>query len=317
VSFASTTASVCTVNGATATFLAAGTCSITASQAGNSTYAAATPVAQSFTVNAAPLTAQTISFANPGAQTVGTPLALTATATSGLTVSFASTTASVCTVNGATATFLAAGTCSITASQAGNSTYAAAAPVAQSFTVNAGATPDFSINASNTSATVIPGFPVSFTFTVTPLNATTIPAAVNFSISGLPPGATAVFSPNSIAAGSGATTMTLTIQTAQMASAEQPGAAQPGGNLASRIAPFSLALLLLPFAGRLRKTGRRLSRFMAVVLLLSAGAAAMAGLSGCVSNTGFFTQPQHSYTVTVTGVSGSLSHTSNVTLTVE
>ncbi|MGB8006910.1 MAG: Ig-like domain-containing protein, partial [Terriglobales bacterium] len=53
VSFASTTPSVCTVSGTTATFLAAGTCSITASQAGNSTYAAATSVTQSFTVNAA------------------------------------------------------------------------------------------------------------------------------------------------------------------------------------------------------------------------------------------------------------------------
>jgi ABC-type transporter Mla subunit MlaD len=56
---------------------------------------------------------------------------------------------------------------------------------------------------------------------------------------------------------------------------------------------------------------------MAVVLLLSAGAAAMAGLSGCVSNTGFFAQSQQSYTVNVTGASGTLSHTSNVTLTVE
>ncbi|MGA2085098.1 MAG: fibronectin type III domain-containing protein [Terracidiphilus sp.] len=88
------------------------------------------------TVNAA-LTQQTITFANPGAQTVGTPLTLSATASSGLTVSFASTTTSVCTVSGTTATFLEAGTCSITASQAGNATYAAATPVTQSFTVNA------------------------------------------------------------------------------------------------------------------------------------------------------------------------------------
>jgi hypothetical protein len=137
VSFASTTTSVCTVSGTTATFIAAGTCSITASQAGNSTYAAATPVSQRFTVNAA-LTAQTITFANPGAQTVGTPLNLAATASSGLTVSFAATTTSVCTVSGTTATFIVAGTCSITASQAGNSTYAAATPVTQSFMVNSG-----------------------------------------------------------------------------------------------------------------------------------------------------------------------------------
>ncbi|MGD0902043.1 MAG: hypothetical protein ABR924_03785 [Terracidiphilus sp.] len=177
VSFASTTASVCTVNGTTATFIAAGTCSITASQAGNSTYAAATPVSQSFTVNAASLTAQTISFANPGAQTVGTPLALTATATSGLTVSFASTTASVCTVNGATATFIAAGTCSITASQAGNSTYGAATPVSQSFTVSTALTAQtitFNNPGAQTvstplalSATASSGLAVSFASTTT------------------------------------------------------------------------------------------------------------------------------------------------------
>ena len=135
VSFASTTPSVCTVSGATATFLTAGTCSITASQAGNATYAAATPVSQSFTVNASGLLAQTITFANPGSQTVGTPLTLVATATSGLPVSFTSTTTSVCTVSGTTAIFLIAGTCSITASQPGNATYAAAMPVSQSFPV--------------------------------------------------------------------------------------------------------------------------------------------------------------------------------------
>ena len=81
--------------------------------------------------------AQTITFANPGAQTVGMPLTLVATASSGLTVSFASTTTTVCTVSGASAAFIAAGSCSITATQAGNSTYAAATAVSLSFTVNA------------------------------------------------------------------------------------------------------------------------------------------------------------------------------------
>lgn len=54
VSFASPTTSVCTVSGTTATFVTGGTCSITASQPGNGTYAAATAVTQSFTVNSVP-----------------------------------------------------------------------------------------------------------------------------------------------------------------------------------------------------------------------------------------------------------------------
>ncbi|HUD73769.1 MAG TPA: hypothetical protein VMQ76_01760, partial [Terracidiphilus sp.] len=80
-------------------------------------------------------TAQTITFDNPGTQTVGAPLTLSATANSGLSVSFTSATPSVCTVSGTTATLGAAGSCTIDASLAGNSTYAAASQVAQSFTV--------------------------------------------------------------------------------------------------------------------------------------------------------------------------------------
>jgi hypothetical protein len=133
VTFASTTSSVCTVSGTAATMLTSGTCTIQATQPGNTSYAAATAVSQSFSVNAE---SQTITFANPGTQAVGTPLTLSATASSGLGVTFASTTSSVCTVSGTTATMLIAGTCTIQASQAGNSSYLAATPVSQSFTVN-------------------------------------------------------------------------------------------------------------------------------------------------------------------------------------
>jgi CSLREA domain-containing protein len=50
VTFASSTTSVCTLSGSTVTLKATGTCTITASQAGNGTWAAAAPVARSFTI---------------------------------------------------------------------------------------------------------------------------------------------------------------------------------------------------------------------------------------------------------------------------
>jgi len=78
---------------------------------------------------------QTVTFNNPGTQTLGTQLALVATATSGLPVSFATETSSVCSVSGATATFLMTGTCEIQATQAGNANYSAAPAVEQSFSV--------------------------------------------------------------------------------------------------------------------------------------------------------------------------------------
>jgi RHS repeat-associated protein len=133
VSFTSATQSICTVTGTTATFVATGTCTIDANQPGNSVYAAATQVAQSFSVGGE---AQTISFPAIAAQTVGTPLTLAATASSSLAVSFTSATQSICTVTGTTATFVTTGTCTIDANQAGNSVYAAATQVAQSFSVN-------------------------------------------------------------------------------------------------------------------------------------------------------------------------------------
>ena len=86
-------------------------------------------------VNPVPVS-QTISFPNPGTQTVGTPLTLSATASSGLAVSFTSKTTSICTVSGMKATFIASGTCSVQATQAGNTYYTAATPVTQSFVVN-------------------------------------------------------------------------------------------------------------------------------------------------------------------------------------
>ena len=145
VSFASETTSVCTVGEAMssflATFIAAGTCTIQASQAGNGTWAAAEPLSRSFTVDGPSLQPQTITFNTPASQTVGTPLTLSATASSGLPVSFVSQTTSVCTVSSSASTFITTfattGMCTIQASQGGNGTWAAATPVSRSFTVNA------------------------------------------------------------------------------------------------------------------------------------------------------------------------------------
>src|SRR6185437_1665087 len=115
------------------TLVGAGTCSLTASQAGNTAYAAATPGTQTFTVG---LTPQAITFVAPASIALGSaPFSVGATASSGLAVAYASNSLTICTVSGATVTLVGAGTCSLTASQAGNGTYAAAAPVTQTFTV--------------------------------------------------------------------------------------------------------------------------------------------------------------------------------------
>ena len=134
VAFASTTAGVCTVAGTTVTLVSTGICSITASQAGNADFVAASNVVQTFAVTPG---TNIITFNGPADTdfTVGS-VALSATASSGLTVSFTTTTASVCTVSGTTVTLISVGTCSITASQAGNANFIAAADVVRSFAVS-------------------------------------------------------------------------------------------------------------------------------------------------------------------------------------
>ena len=133
VGFASTTVTTCTVTGDTVTLLAPGRCAIKASQPGSATYAAATPVAQAFTITKL---AQTISFATLPNEPINTPpFTVAATASSGLPVSFASTTLTTCTVSGNTVTLIVGGRCAIKATQAGNGIYAAATPVVQAFTI--------------------------------------------------------------------------------------------------------------------------------------------------------------------------------------
>lgn len=130
VSYYTPTGRVCSVSGSKVSFLAAGTCKVTATQAGNGSFASAPAVSQEFTVRAA----QTISFGAIATHTVGSSLVVTASASSGGPVSFYSPTGRVCTVSGSTVSCIGAGTCKVTATQAGTGTYAPVA-VSQEFTV--------------------------------------------------------------------------------------------------------------------------------------------------------------------------------------
>jgi sugar lactone lactonase YvrE len=123
------------ISGTTLTITGAGTVMVTASQAGNAGYAAATPVSQTINVGQA---SQTITFTGlPTTATYGSagPYTLNATASSGLTVSYSVT--GPASISGNTLAITGAGTVIVTASQAGNTNYAAATPVSQTIIVTA------------------------------------------------------------------------------------------------------------------------------------------------------------------------------------
>ncbi|MDT3404765.1 MBG domain-containing protein [Mucilaginibacter terrae] len=116
-----------------------GSVTITASQSGNSTYNAATPITRSFIVETTTLpnkNDQLIIFASISNKTLGdSPFTAPATATSGLPVILTSNNTAVATINGNFITIVGIGDVTITASQPGNATYNPAPEVLQSFTV--------------------------------------------------------------------------------------------------------------------------------------------------------------------------------------
>jgi len=300
----SVTSGPVTVSGNKLTITGAGSVTVQATQAGNADYAAATPVSVTFAVNRA---SQTITFPNPGTQTYGVaPITLTATASSGLTVSY-SVTSGPATVSGNKLTITGAGSVTVQATQAGNADYAAATPVSVTFTVNLPAAPDFSVSASPGSQSVSPGGAASYTVTVRSTNGS-FGGVVALTVSGLPTGATASFSPAQVTPGDSSATSTLTVQTAAATAVAQ------SRSLSWTLATPALALMLLLPAGRRRK---KPVRKILVTLAILASVVATALVLGCgggfASGKGFT-----SYTLTITGASGNGdTHSTSVQLTVQ
>jgi hypothetical protein len=136
-SAAASSAGICTVSGSTVTLVGAGTCTISANQAGNGTYLAATQVQQSFTVGRGSQTITITSDPGTNVHNHDGPYTITATATSGLAVVFTTdpSSAGVCSVSGSTVTYSGRGQCIIYADQPGNANWLPAPQVEQSFRV--------------------------------------------------------------------------------------------------------------------------------------------------------------------------------------
>ena len=174
-------------------------------------------------------------------------------------------------------------------------------------TAVAAVVPDFSIAATPATQTVAAGGTADYTVNVTPTGG--FDSAVALVATGLPPGATATFTPSSITPTGGAASATMAIH---VASSTAVSSMKPSDEGLWRYGAPALAavFLVLPFR-RLRKW-----RGMLCALLFST---TLLVVSGCGGGFGFGTQPQTAttYTVTITGTSGSLTHSTTVQLTVQ
>ena len=176
------------------------------------------------------------------------------------------------------------------------------------------ATLDFTMTVDgSTTTTVVPGSAATYRLTVAPTNGS-YASAVTFQISGLPAGATAAFSPSSIAANGGSQSVTVTIQAASTTAYDRTPA-RPSS--AQHLRPIVLGFLVLLGIGGLRKRRSAVHHLLCALALAAAGAVVALPLGGCGSSSGSDVQQQQNYALTITGTSGNLQHSVTVNLNVQ
>jgi len=292
--------------------------------------------AYSLTINQLASTAMVVSSANPSP--VQSAVTFTATVTSAAgapngTVTFLDGTTDlgqgtlsggICTL---TTSLLAAGSHVITAVYSGATNFGASTSAALTQSVL-----DFSLSPGSggggsggsgssavTSQTVSSGGTATYPLTVVPTAGTIFPTPVTLAVTGMPPGATATITPATWAVITG-TSWSFPANTpieALSLIVQLPAASAQVQDLKNRTAPrMAWTILLLPFAGGLLRLGKRKSSPLLPMLLLLIAIGGTMGLSSCGSS-GFFAPGQTSYTITVTATSGTLSHSTTLTLIVK
>jgi hypothetical protein len=172
-----------------------------------------------------------------------------------------------------------------------------------------------------TTQTTNPGGTATYPLTIVPTAGISFPAPILLTVAGMPLGATAVITPSpwtqltstswSFPAQTPLGPLSLAIQL------PSPVAHLDPRSRSDRELPAMVfALLLLPFARRLRALRKPLWGTISLLLLAVAAMGAMAALGGCGATSGLFANQAKTYTVTVTATSGTLSHATSLTLTV-
>jgi len=168
-------------------------------------------------------------------------------------------------------------------------------------------------NSGPASQNVFPGASTSYNFNLAPISATTFLSDVTVTVTGLPAGSTYTFTPSAVAAGSGATAVVLNVQISSSLSAKnQPSQGAP---LTRNELPIATGMLTLLGLGTIRKLRQKMPRALILVLLTLGSLLPLAALSGCAG--GYFTLTPTTYTVTVTGVEGTVQHAATATLIVQ
>jgi hypothetical protein len=260
-----------------------------------------------------------------GTAATALPMTLSNPVTAALTIASISVTGtnagSFGQTNNCPASLAAGATCTITVTftPASAATFSAAISAAdnaagspQSAAISGiGSAGTYVVNSSTPSASIQPGAVAQYNLTIAPLGGS-FNNLVALSAAGLPAGATVSFLPPAVTPGSAGAPSVMSIQTST-------GLARLGFPESHRQNPVPLLALLagVPLLG-LAAGRRRLRRSSQRWILLGLAALAilpMLALGGCGG--GYFGPTPQTYTVTVTGTSGSLQESTTVSLTVQ
>ncbi len=311
--------------------LAVGAHSITASYNGSSNFSALTSsvLTETVTVPATIATVTTLT-ASPNPLADGQPATLTATTTPAPTgspagiISFysGSTLLGTGTLNASgVATFttnsLVVGAYSVTAVYPGNAGFASSTSSAVSETV----TTSYTVTAPTTPVPVAPGGAATIDITVPPLGGA-FDSVVTLSASGLPPGASATFTPPTVTPGLTGAPTVLTIQlaalTASNSNGDIPAHHIPGRNKELPLAPFAFGFVLFGAVLGRRRIPGHIKKTLGLAVAFAVLGIATSLVTGCGG--GFSTTPSTpagNYTVKVTGTSGDYTASTTVTLAVQ
>lgn len=170
--------------------------------------------------------------------------------------------------------------------------YANSAVATAAYVINI-SPPSFTLASSPASATISADQSATITLTITPANGFT--QSVSFTCSGLPAGDLCSFSPSTVEPAGAPVNSTMTISSNASATASRSFPWKQAG------AGLALALVLWPI-------GRRRNSYRLAMLVLLAGAFALAGCGGSLKT--------DSYTVTISATGGGVTQMSSVDLTV-
>lgn len=282
--------------------LTTGTHPVTAVYAGDMNHnAASSAVVNQVVVKRIPPVNTTVSGQTVANQPVILTAVVPASATGTITFYDGTTAIGTATVVNGVATLttssLGVGTHRITAAYSGDDNYTIG--LSLPVVINLINPADFAVSSGTGPQTIPPGASAAYAILVASVDGS-FTDTVTLTAAGLPPGASYAFSPASVVPGTSSANSTLTVKTATV-----------NGMLMTTAAPAALAVVLLPFAWFRRRRGNMSRLLLGLVALLIA-----MGATGCGSG-GYFNQAQQTYTITVTGTSGTVSHSTTVTLIVE